>query len=315
MITQTKTLLPTSIRTLGLCLLLGLSAGACELTEVEITEIEPNVVIEAYAQIRPEGGGTIIVLLHGSVGVPGMDPDGPEATVRVLAEDGAEVLLPEAVDEECVYGDAPPDPADPRRCYSAAVDPSFVQPSDRLVLQIDLVDGGRIEGGTQVPGAFELVQPNGGACTVVTGALDFIWSQSEGTWYYVANVELSGIASDLMALGVQNPADSVVYSSIAVSQSDTVVAYPDDFFLDANEDDFDYTSALNTLVSDGIQSNWVAVVNVTAADRNLTNWVRGGGFHPSGTVRIPSLRGAGTGFFGSSVVLEQRIAGDASGCP
>ncbi len=307
--------LPTSIRASGLCLLLCLSAGACELTEVTITEIEPNVVVEALARIRPEGGGTIIALLHGSVGAPGIDPDGPEATVRVLADDGAEVLLTEAADEACIYGDAPPDPADPRRCYVTTVDPGFVQPSDRLVLQVDLVDGGRIEGGTQVPETFEMVQPNGGACAVVAGALDFVWTQSEGTWYYVTTIELSGIASDLSALGVQNPVDSVVYSSIAVSQSDTAVAYPDDFFLDADEDDFDYTAALNTLVDDGIQPDWVASVYVTAADRNLTNWVRGGAFHPSGTVRIPSLRGAGTGFFGSNVVVGQRIAGDASGCP
>ena len=314
--TQAKTLLPASIWTSGLCLLTGLTAGACELTEVTITELEPNVVVEAYANIRPAGGGTIIALLHGSVGIPGIDPDGPEAVVRVLAESGAEVTLAEAADEECIIGDAPPDPADPRRCYATTVDPSFVQPSDRLVLQVDVVGGGRIEGGTRVPAAFELIQPNGdGVCTVATGALDFIWTQSEGTWYYVTSIELSGIAPDLLSLGVRDPADSAIVSAIAVSQSDTVVTYPDDFFLDVYSDDLGYTSELNSLIGEGMQPHWVASAYITGIDRNYTNWVRGGGFHPSGTIRIPSLRGAGTGVFGSSVVLEHRIAGSASGCP
>lgn len=308
--------LPASIRASGMSLLLGLTVGACDLTEVTITELEPNVVVEAYAHIQSGGGGTIFALLHGSVGIPGQDPDGPEAVVRVLAENGTEVLLTEAADEECVYGDDPTDPADPRRCYAATVTPAFVQPSDRLVLQVDVVGGGRIEGGTQVPAEFELIDPNGGgACTVATGALDFIWTQSEGTWYYVTSMELSGIAPDLVSLGTEDPADTAIVSAIAVSQSDTVVTFPDDFFLDVYSDDLGYTTELRAVVDEGIQPHWVASAYVTAIDRNYTNWVRGGGFHPSGTIRIPSLRGAGTGVFGSSVVLERRIAGSASGCP
>ena len=299
-----------------MCLALGLAAGACDLTEVTITELEPNVVVEAYAHIRPAGGGTIFALLHGSVGVPDKNPDGPEAVVRVLAEDGAAVLLAEAADELCIHGDVPPDAADPRRCYAATVNPSFVQPSDHLVLQVDVEGGGRIEGGTQVPAAFDLMQPNGGGvCTVATGALDFTWTQSEGTWYYVTSIELSGIAPDLLSLGVQDPVDSVIVSAIGVSQSDTAVVYPDDFFLDVDEDDFDYTAELNAVIDEGMQPHWVASAYITAIDRNYTNWIRGGGFHPSGTIRVPSLRGAGTGVFGSSVVLTQRIAGDPSGCP
>jgi hypothetical protein len=44
-----------------------------------------------------------------------------------------------------------------------------------------------------------------------------------------------------------------------------------------------------------------ARVTVSAVDRNYVNWVRGGNFNPSGTVRIPSVEGDGTGFFGTSV--------------
>jgi hypothetical protein len=42
-------------------------------------------------------------------------------------------------------------------------------------------------------------------------------------------------------------------------------------------------------------------VVVAAADRNYVNWVRGGNFNPSGLVRVPSVRGDGTGVFGSIV--------------
>jgi hypothetical protein len=295
-----------------MCLVLCLAASACDITEVTITELEPNVVVEAFANIRPAGGGTVIALLHGSIGVPDKDPNGPEAVVRVLAENGAEVLLTEAADNLCTYGEYPPDPADPRRCYIATLDPTFVQPSDRLVLQVDLVGGGRIDGGTQVPAAFELIQPSGGAtCPVANGALGFVWTPSEGTWYYTTEVLLTGVAADLLSLGVQDPPDSVLFSAIAVSQSDTVVTWPDDFFM---EGELDFASEVNTLVEEGMQPQWVALAYVAAMDANFTNWIRVGGFHPSGDVHIPSLRGAGTGVFGSSVVLEQRIAGSASGC-
>jgi hypothetical protein len=42
------------------------------------------------------------------------------------------------------------------------------------------------------------------------------------------------------------------------------------------------------------------------------NWVRGGSFNPSGTVRVPSISGGGTGVFGSLVTRTVRLhtAGD-----
>jgi len=52
----------------------------------------------------------------------------------------------------------------------------------------------------------------------------------------------------------------------------------------------------------GIPGGLVTNVAITAVDRNYTNWVRGGNFNPSGQVRIASVRGEGTGYFGSSVV-------------
>ncbi|HAW90536.1 MAG TPA: hypothetical protein DCX61_07725, partial [Gemmatimonadetes bacterium] len=38
-----------------------------------------------------------------------------------------------------------------------------------------------------------------------------------------------------------------------------------------------------------------------AVEGNFVNWQRGGNFNPSGQVRVPSLRGDGTGVFGAAV--------------
>jgi len=46
-----------------------------------------------------------------------------------------------------------------------------------------------------------------------------------------------------------------------------------------------------------------AAVTIAAADRNYVNWERGGNFNPSGAVRVASIRGGGTGVFGSMVPL------------
>ena len=284
--------------------------GACDLTETSITEPLPNVVVEAYVRIHPGDNGFVFALIHGSVGVVGANPDGPEALVRVVAESGAEVVLTENPGA-CFYGPGP-DP-DPRRCYAARLDPGFARPLDRLVLEVDVVGGGRIEGGTNVPGVFEWAQPGGGdACAVATGEVTLSWTQSENSWAYLADVLVEGLAPGLIALGVDNPSDTADFAGLTVSSADTAISFPEDF---RNDDDFPYEQPLNTLMEGGMRPGWVASVYVVAIDRNFTNWVRQGVFNPSGTVRIPSLRGAGTGVFGSSVVLARRIAGSPNGCP
>jgi hypothetical protein len=120
------------------------------------------------------------------------------------------------------------------------------------------------------------------------------------------------VSTDLASLGVENPSDSAAFEAVRVSETDTTVTFPDGFFI---TDDLDYPAELTTVVEAGMQPGWVASTYVVAIDRNFANWIRDQGFNPSGTVRIPSLVGEGTGVFGSSVVLEQRIAGDPSGCP
>ena len=62
-----------------------------------------------------------------------------------------------------------------------------------------------------------------------------------------------------------------------------------------------------TIVAEGTPAFLKARVSVAAVERNYTNWARGGTFNPSGQVRIPSLRGDGTGFFGATVVKTMTV--------
>ena len=57
----------------------------------------------------------------------------------------------------------------------------------------------------------------------------------------------------------------------------------------------------------GLPDSTSALVTVTAVERNWVNWARGGTFNPSGQVRVPSVRGDGTGVFGSALIRAFRV--------
>ena len=71
---------------------------------------------------------------------------------------------------------------------------------------------------------------------------------------------------------------------------------------------FDILVALQTGLPAGVDAN----VLVAAADRNYVNWVRGGNFNPSGTVRVSSIRGDGAGLFGAIVSRRLTITTDSA---
>jgi len=122
---------------------------------------------------------------------------------------------------------------------------------------------------------------------------------------------LSGVGAPLSALGVVDPADSLALFGVTVSRSDTAIGFPEDFQID---DDIDYELPATQVIEGGLGAGMAARAYVAAIDRNTTNWIRDQVFNPSGQVRIPSLRGDGTGVFGSSVVIERRLASAPSGC-
>ena len=51
---------------------------------------------------------------------------------------------------------------------------------------------------------------------------------------------------------------------------------------------------------------------ISATDRNYVNWVRGGNFNPSGQVRVPTIRGDGTGVFASTVTRTFEVVVNAA---
>ena len=65
--------------------------------------------------------------------------------------------------------------------------------------------------------------------------------------------------------------------------------------------DDDLTEALAFLQQGLPEGIALTEVVIAAADRNYVNWERGGNFNPSGTIRVPSVHGQGTGVFGSIV--------------
>jgi hypothetical protein len=93
--------------------------------------------------------------------------------------------------------------------------------------------------------------------------------------------------------------DPLSLLGLALSAEDTTVVFPSEFGI-FERADLDREVAL--LLQEGLPAGTRAVVTVAAVDRNYVNWARGGNFNPSGQVRVPSVEGDGTGFFGSAFV-------------
>jgi hypothetical protein len=101
-------------------------------------------------------------------------------------------------------------------------------------------------------------------------------------------------------VGIDVTEDPLVLLGLSISREDTTIVFPGEFgVFDRGDLDRDLLAFLQR----GLPAGASASVVVTAGDRNYVNWVRGGGFNPSGQVRLPSLSGiGGTGVFGSQVV-------------
>ncbi|NIR36178.1 MAG: hypothetical protein GWN02_08535, partial [Gemmatimonadetes bacterium] len=92
--------------------------------------------------------------------------------------------------------------------------------------------------------------------------------------------------------------DPLYLLGLSVSVADTTITFPSEFGV-FNRLDLDQDVAVR--LQRGLPAGVSAEVTITAVDRNYVNWARGGSFNPSGQVRVPSLRGDGTGVFGSTV--------------
>jgi hypothetical protein len=123
------------------------------------------------------------------------------------------------------------------------------------------------------------------------------WSSADSAWAYLAEALIAGLPLALAGEGIQ--ADDPMYLlGLALSRTDTTVVFPSEFGV---FDRLDLDQALAVRLQQGLPAGATAEVAITAVDRNYVNWVRGGSFNPSGSVRVSSLVGEGSGVFGAAV--------------
>ncbi|MDE0396047.1 MAG: hypothetical protein OYK82_14850 [Gammaproteobacteria bacterium] len=101
--------------------------------------------------------------------------------------------------------------------------------------------------------------------------------------------------------------NSLYLSRFGIGQEDTDVLSPGEYGLFDVADDANVH--LLRILDDGVPGGARARLAVAETDRNWVNWIRGGNFNPLGMIRIPSVFGDGTGFFGTAT--RRRLHGRA----
>lgn len=286
----------------------ALLAG-CELTEVTTSPTEDVLVVEATLRA---GEPIQRVLLHRSL--HGGDVLGEtDAQVSVTTAAGRTIPFEPAPRNACTEGlsqEQAESVAARASCYLSAPTSSFwVQPGEAYELSVVTRLGARVRGRTTVPAGFDLRSPHLPISRVYTcrippeTTLPLVWTVAEGAWSYLAVIVVHGLDEALAPRGIVAPR-RLELTGLAISATDTTMVLPTDFGIFERLDvDDDILRALQGGFPDGTRLELV----VAAADRNFVNAVRGGGFNPSGAVRISSVVGDGLGFFGSLVPLQLSI--------
>lgn len=291
---------------------------ACELEEITVVEVEEVVLAEVYANVAGQASNNqLLAFLHQTVGsedVDAAEADLVGSRIRVRRpSDGLVISLRNADITDCVEEDR----GDlPEACFLAdSADAVQLRPGDLLQLEVELVDGGRLEGETRVPGAFQLpgfpAQCRLGPDTL----LPLRWTRAEGAWAYVNETAIAGLPAALRSEGIIVRDDPLYLIGLSISDSDTTITFPSEFGVFNR---FGLDQDLAVRLQRGLPSGASAEITITAVDRNYVNWARGGNFNPSGQVRVPSLRGDGSGVFGATVgrrVLVTTSAATAPGLP
>ena len=287
-----------------------LAAAGCELQEITLAEPPVDVVIvEGLVQVgipaqgAPVSVDRLSVLLHRTVqGEEGLNTPVPDARVEVSNRRGTVYVLNEIGDPTPCVSSTPIEGTG--SCYQL-VPPELnvfppVQPGDTLDLTVTTEDGEVSRATTVVPGDFSLIGPLNEEACVIQPDMPFplAWTSSEGTWAYVAETQIFGLTEALAPRGIAVEVDPLFLLGLSVSASDTTIAFPAEFGV---FDRFDLQREVAVALQSGMPPGTWAQIAVGAVERNYVNWVRGGNFNPSGTVRIPSVTGAGTGFFGAAL--------------
>lgn len=295
----------TPVRTLLALVLVFLPA--CELAEVATEPGRDLVVVEA---ILRAGLDHQIIMLHRSI-VDGGVRGEPGADIRIVGPTGVEYTFIETALGICADGITPErtDSIDVRAtCYTNPIRGGLsVVRGATYELRIVTADGRQIRGRTTIPGRFQLrsvPQRAGIDCSLPPDTnLPLAWSVSSGAWSYVAGMEITGLKDALAARGIDAP-ERLELTGVAVSESDTTLSVPSELGVfelgDINQE-------ILKILQKGFPAGVFVDLTVAAADRNYVNAVRGGGFNPSGNVRISSVVGDGVGVFGSIFPRDLQI--------
>lgn len=291
------------------------AAAGCELEEISVVQVEEVVVAEVYANVAEESADNeIFAFLHKTVAAGDVDDvDAAEAEleasrVMVRLPDGTSMSLVGAGATQCIEDEPEGLPV---ACFTAdSADAARVASGDLLEVEVELFGGSVLEGAARVPGDFELLGVPSTCTLPPDERLAMEWTRADGAWAYVNETAISGLPEALEPEGIIVEEDPLYLLGLSISDSDTTIVFPSEFGVFNRLDlDRDLAVRLQTGLPEGV----LAEVTVTAVDRNYVNWARGGSFNPSGQVRVPSLRGDGTGVFGATV--NRRIVVSVSAEP
>ena len=277
-----------------------LGVAACELEEITVVDFVDVLVAEVYVTLGETPSDNVVrAFLHGTAA--GSEPSSQtfdDARVTVTRDDGLVLDLAVSPLEECLRSF--PEGATGSCFLADAALAATLRPGDALELDIVLGDGRTLFGATRIPGSFQL-NGLGPACRLPPDTLMTVrWSRSAGAWAYLNETSIRGLPDALAPEGI-DVGDPLYLLGLSISASDTTVVLPSEFGI---FDRFELDQALAVRLQRGLPAATDADVSISAIDRNHVNWSRGGSFNPSGQVRVPSLRGDGTGVFGATVVRQ-----------
>jgi hypothetical protein len=271
------------------------AASGCELQEITTAAPVDFVVAEIVLQA---GQAAQYAYLQRSLGSGDVEVKG--AQIVIVDEASGDSLRFQQTDPAFCLQPLPEEGDVVGTCYHAVSTSNFVRPGRAYQLRIGLPNGGRLTGRTIVPAEVRLARPAEAVCALPPDTtLELVWTRAADAWVYDVEVKLHDIFPHLVARGVvaDTPNVPLRLDGLSITAADTTLVIPSELglFDRFNADLHPILLALQRGLPEGVRGEVV----VAAADRNYVNWARGGSFNPSGLVRIPSVRGDGTGVFGS----------------
>ena len=306
--------------------LVAVGLAGCELDEVTIPAGEDVLIVES---ILDAGRDEQYVLLHHALN--GRIVGGEEgARVRVRRDDGLEVDFAQAPADACTtvdpaYADGEAAVDNRATCYvSPAAAGRWVVPGAGYELRIETADGKRLLGRTTVPGSYEPIglsaaarRPMGwvGQCVLPPDTpLALEWTVSAGASAYMTHVRIEGLREALEGREIPNIPEVLTLFGVSLTESDTAIVVPAQVGVFERHN---YDNDLMLAINDGFPEGVRVRVTLGAMDRNYVNGLRNDTFHPSGPVRVSSIRGDGVGVFESFVPYAFEVevrSGDGAGC-